>query len=129
MKLRVTLILFIALIQITPDRVRAQDSGSALQRLQDLRGQLSDVEYRQADLNIRLQQLDNDLLAPIIYGRGLNLHPVVVLLSVVAGGALFGITGSVLAVPLVAVTVAAWRELRTTNIGLEAGDATAGSDV
>jgi hypothetical protein len=40
MKLRVTLILFIALIQITPDRVRAQDSGSALQRLQDLRGQL-----------------------------------------------------------------------------------------
>ena len=61
MKLRVTLILFIALIQITPDRVRAQDSGSALQRLQDLRGQLSDVEYRQADLNIRLQQLDNDL--------------------------------------------------------------------
>ena len=58
-----------------------------------------------------VQQLDNDLLAPIIYGRSLSLHPVAVLLSVVAGGALFGIPGTVLAVPLVAVTVKVTKEL------------------
>jgi predicted PurR-regulated permease PerM len=58
-----------------------------------------------------VQQLDNDLLAPIIYGRSLSLHPVAVLLSVVAGGALFGIPGTVLAVPLVAVTVNVTKEL------------------
>jgi predicted PurR-regulated permease PerM len=52
-----------------------------------------------------VQQLDNDLLSPWIYGRALALHPVVILLSVVAGGALFGIAGTLLAVPTVAVGV------------------------
>src|SRR5690606_41316871 len=48
-----------------------------------------------------VQQLDNDILAPVIYGRALSLHPVTVLLSVTAGGALFGIAGTLLAVPVV----------------------------
>jgi putative heme transporter len=52
-----------------------------------------------------VQQLDNELLAPLIYGRALNLHPIVILLGVVVGGALFGIVGTVLAVPVVAVVV------------------------
>ena len=60
-----------------------------------------------------VQQLDGDLLAPVIYGRALNLHPVVVLLSVTAGGALFGFAGTVLAVPVAAVTVNVGRELRS----------------
>ena len=59
-----------------------------------------------------VQQFDNDLLAPIIYGRALSLHPVTVLLSIVAGGALFGIAGTLLAVPVVAVAVNATREVR-----------------
>ena len=62
-----------------------------------------------------VQQLDNDVLAPIIYGRSLSLHPVVVLLSIVAGGALFGIAGTVLAVPLVAVTINATKEYRSLS--------------
>jgi predicted PurR-regulated permease PerM len=52
-----------------------------------------------------VQQLDNDLLAPVIYGRALQLHPVIVLVSIVAGGALFGFVGAVLAVPLTAVAI------------------------
>ncbi|MGH9178436.1 MAG: AI-2E family transporter [Acidimicrobiales bacterium] len=52
-----------------------------------------------------VQQLDNDLLAPVVYGRALNLHPVVVLLGITAGGALFGLPGSFLAVPVTAVGV------------------------
>lgn len=52
---------------------------------------------------ILVQQFDNDLLAPVIYGRALSLHPVVILVSVVAGGALFGLAGTILAVPAVAV--------------------------
>ena len=59
-----------------------------------------------------VQQLDNDLLAPVIYGKALSLHPLVILFAVVAGGALFGFGGSVLAVPLVAVIA---------NVGDEAG--------
>jgi predicted PurR-regulated permease PerM len=59
-----------------------------------------------------VQQLDNDLLAPVIYGRALALHPVVILLSVVAGSALFGIAGTMLAVPVVAVSINVAKELR-----------------
>lgn len=68
-----------------------------------------------------MQQIDNDLLAPMIYGRALNLHPVVVLLSVVAGGALFGIAGTVLAVPVVAVAVNVMGEV--TSDGPREADA------
>lgn len=62
-----------------------------------------------------VQQLDNDLLAPVIYGRALNLHPVAVLLSVVAGGAFLGLTGTILAVPVVAVAVNAAKAYRSAE--------------
>ena len=52
-----------------------------------------------------VQQFDNDVLAPVVYGRALNLHPVAVLLAITAGGALFGLAGSILAVPVTAVVV------------------------
>jgi predicted PurR-regulated permease PerM len=59
-----------------------------------------------------VQQLDNDVLAPFVYGRSLQLHPVVILLSVVTGGALLGLAGAIVAVPLVAVAVSVGNELR-----------------
>ena len=61
---------------------------------------------------IVVQQLDNDLLAPVVYGRALDLHPVVVLLAITAGGALLGIAGSVLAVPITAVAWGVAAEAR-----------------
>ena len=33
-----------------------------------------------------VQPLDGDFLAPLVYGRALQLHPLVVLFSIVAGG-------------------------------------------
>lgn len=57
---------------------------------------------------IVVQQLDNDLLAPWIYGRSLSLHPAAILVSITAGTALFGFVGTILAVPTVAVVVNAW---------------------
>ncbi len=60
-----------------------------------------------------VQQFDNDLLAPVIYGRSLQLHPVVILLSLVAGGALFGIPGTFLAVPVTAVVINVASEVRS----------------
>jgi predicted PurR-regulated permease PerM len=59
-----------------------------------------------------VQQLDNELLAPLIYSRATQLHPLTVLLSIALGGALFGIIGSFLAVPVAAVTTSVVRELR-----------------
>lgn len=52
-----------------------------------------------------VQQLDGDLLAPLIYGRSLRLHPVVVLVALASGGVLGGIAGAFLAVPLAGAAV------------------------
>lgn len=60
-----------------------------------------------------IQQLDNDVLAPLVYGRSLELHPVVVIVSIVAGGALFGLPGSILAVPVTALAVNLAAEARS----------------
>jgi putative heme transporter len=61
---------------------------------------------------VLVQQLDNDFLAPIVFGRNLELHPLVVLGAIVAGTTLFGAFGAVLAVPVTAVVInvaAEWR--------------------
>jgi putative heme transporter len=61
---------------------------------------------------VAVQQFDNDLLAPIVFGRNLALHPLIVLGAIVAGSTLFGPFGAVLAVPVTAVVinlVAEWR--------------------
>jgi putative heme transporter len=61
---------------------------------------------------IVVQQLDNDILAPVVFGKALDLHPVAVLLSVAAGGAIGGLPLAILAVPLTALAfnlVAEWR--------------------
>ncbi|MCW2839592.1 MAG: family transporter [Aeromicrobium sp.] len=51
---------------------------------------------------VAVQQLEGNVLSPILQGKSLNLHPAVVLLSVTAGGSLFGVTGAFLAVPVAA---------------------------
>ncbi len=66
---------------------------------------------------VLVQQLDNDLLAPWIYGRSLELHPVVILLSIAAGTALFGFAGTVLAVPVTATVVSSALALRGEGPG------------
>ena len=53
---------------------------------------------------IAVQQLEGNVLSPYLQGKNLNLHAAVVLLSVTAGGTLFGITGAFLAVPVAATT-------------------------
>ena len=51
-----------------------------------------------------VQQVEGNLLQPLIMGRVLHLHPAVILLAVTAGGLLLGIPGALLAVPVLAVT-------------------------
>ncbi len=77
-----------------------------------------------AGVAIAVQQLDNDLLAPWVFGKALSLHPVTILLSLTAGTALFGFVGTVLAVPVTAVAVAvvtAWNETPAPDAGATMG--------
>jgi putative heme transporter len=55
---------------------------------------------------VLVQQFDTDLLAPLIYGRAVRLHPVVVLVVLTAGGTIGGIVGAFVAVPITAVGAA-----------------------
>lgn len=52
---------------------------------------------------VAINQLDGRVLQPMVLGRALSLHPLVVLLALAAGGILSGVVGAVLAVPLTAV--------------------------
>jgi predicted PurR-regulated permease PerM len=58
-----------------------------------------------------VQQFDNDLLAPFIYGRTLQLHPAVILVVLSAGGVLGGIAGAFLAVPVSGAVAGALGEV------------------
>jgi putative heme transporter len=60
-----------------------------------------------------VQQLEGNVLQPILVGRALDLHAAVVILSVTAGASLFGIIGAFLAVPVVAVLTTMVRYART----------------
>ncbi len=49
-----------------------------------------------------VQQVEGDVLAPIVFGRTLALHPLAVLAALTAGALLLGILGAFLAVPVAA---------------------------
>lgn len=55
-----------------------------------------------AFLYTAIQQLENNFLVPKVLGDAIELHPAVMILSLVVGGALFGIGGAILAAPVVA---------------------------
>lgn len=52
------------------------------------------------------------MLQPLIEGRAVRLHPVVILMAVTAAFLLFGIGGAVVAVPVIAVIYRVARYLR-----------------
>jgi len=53
-------------------------------------------------VSFALQQLENAVLVPRILGHHLNLHPVAVLVAVIAGASLAGVLGILLASPVLA---------------------------
>ena len=67
---------------------------------------------------VLVQQFDNEILAPVIYGRALHLHPLVVILAVAAGAAIGGFLGAFLAVPIASVVI-------NTTVAAAADEATA----
>jgi len=57
------------------------------------------------------QQLENNLLQPLVYGRSVRLDPLVIFIAVLAGGELLGILGALLAIPvaeIIRILAAEW---------------------
>ena len=61
---------------------------------------------------VLVQQIEGNVLQPIIQGRGFNLHAAVVILAVTAGSSLAGITGAFLSVPIAALIAVIYRYVR-----------------
>jgi predicted PurR-regulated permease PerM len=49
-----------------------------------------------------VQQVDNHVVSPVVMGRHVQVHPLVVLLALVVAGTVYGLLGLLIAVPLVA---------------------------
>ena len=55
--------------------------------------------------------VQGNIVTPLVYNRTVHLHPAVVLLAIPAGGAVAGVAGMFLAVPILAVIATTWRTL------------------
>ncbi len=52
-----------------------------------------------------IQWAENNIMAPKIIGETTGIHPIIILLSIIIGGGVFGVLGMILAVPAVAISV------------------------
>jgi predicted PurR-regulated permease PerM len=66
------------------------------------------------------QQLENHILQPVIYGRTVQLSPLIVLIAVLIGAELVGILGALAAIPVAGIIQAVGREAFRSRRGLMA---------
>lgn len=60
---------------------------------------------------ILIQQIENHLIVPNIMGHTIDLHPIVVVISLLIGGHIYGVAGMMLAVPVTALLRVVIRHL------------------
>ncbi|SBT52209.1 Predicted PurR-regulated permease PerM [Micromonospora narathiwatensis] len=65
---------------------------------------------------IGVQQVEGHVLQPLIMGRAVAIHPLAVIIGIAAGVVLAGITGALVAVPLIAVLNTAIRRLAARTV-------------
>lgn len=61
---------------------------------------------------IIVQQIDNNLVSPVVVGKSVGIHPIVVLIALIIGGNLMGPIGMLFAVPAVGVMKVVFTEIR-----------------
>jgi len=67
------------------------------------------------------QRLENYVVQPVVYGRALDVEPIVTILAILAGAALLGILGALLAIPIAAAIQIVLRDW-WANRGAAAGE-------
>jgi predicted PurR-regulated permease PerM len=60
---------------------------------------------------IAYQQIENNLIQPVVYGRTVAIHPLVVIVAVLIGAALLGILGALVAIPAAAALQSVVRDI------------------
>src|SRR2546423_13596616 len=64
-----------------------------------------------AIVSIAYQQIENNLIQPVVYGRTVVIHPLIVIVAVLVGAALLGILGALVAIPVAAGLQSLTRDL------------------
>jgi predicted PurR-regulated permease PerM len=67
------------------------------------------------------QQVENNLIQPFVYGRAVQLHPLIVIIAILIGAALLGVLGALLAIPAAAAVQAVVRDLWRSRQAEEGG--------
>jgi len=62
-----------------------------------------------------VQMIDNNVSQPIIFSKSVNSHPLEIFLAILIGGFLFGITGMIIAVPLMTIIKVVLKEFFPDN--------------
>jgi predicted PurR-regulated permease PerM len=65
------------------------------------------------------QQIENNVIQPVVYRRTVAIHPLIVIVAVLIGGSLLGILGALLAIPIAAtvqIAVKEWWMYRRTRL-------------
>ena len=70
---------------------------------------------------ILYQQVENNLIQPFVYGRAVQLHPLIVIVAILIGAALLGVLGALLAIPAAAAVQAVIRDYWHFRQGRAAG--------
>jgi predicted PurR-regulated permease PerM len=75
------------------------------------------------------QQVENHVLQPLIYGRTVQLSPLSVILAVLIGGAVLGLVGALIAIPVAAIVQEVAGEILSDRARQIEVDAQTGVDV
>jgi predicted PurR-regulated permease PerM len=70
------------------------------------------------------QQVENNVLQPVVYRRTVQIHPLIVITAVLIGGSQLGVLGALLAIPIAAtvqIIVKDWWQLRKSRLVPEPG--------
>jgi predicted PurR-regulated permease PerM len=74
------------------------------------------------------QQIENHVIQPVVYGRAVALHPLIVIIAILIGGSLLGVLGALAAIPAAAAIQAVvrdyWRHSRGAELPTETAPAT-----
>ena len=64
-----------------------------------------------AVFTVVLQQIDGNVIKPVLFGDTTGMSPFWVLVSIVVGGRIFGILGMILGVPIFALLSSVYKEI------------------
>jgi predicted PurR-regulated permease PerM len=65
------------------------------------------------------QQVENNVVQPVVYRRTVQIHPLIVIVAVLIGGSLLGVLGALLAIPVAAtvqIVVKEWWQYRRARL-------------